>query len=156
MSRRMRSLIPLNTTRDSAAINENEERYSIGKDGYANYVYRVDPTNTYMGKYLLQPQEFAFGFLNDTSLWEISDEVDYVGRDCVVITGKTEKNYGEKVNVTDFTLYLDKNTGCMLKLIGLDKNGNISKYLITEKIEFDLPIENVTMPDLGDCTFVEN
>ena len=94
--------------------------------------------------------------MNDTSLWEISDEVDYVRRDCVVITGKTEKNYGEKVNVTDFTLYLDKNTGCMLKLIGLDKNGNISKYLITEKIEFDLPIENVTMPDLGDCTFVEN
>lgn len=123
--------------RENSQPLPDEERTGIEKDGFPFYVYRCDPTNTYLASICIFPQEMAFGFLTDYDLWEINSKVDYVGRNCWVITGKTEKEYGTKLNVTDFTFFVDEETGILLKYVGRDDDGNISSFLITENIDID-------------------
>lgn len=125
----------------------DEVRYSVDSDGIPHYEFHSDVTNTYMGSFSLLPQEFCFGFLNDFDMWEIDETVEYAGRNCYSISGKANESYGASLEVDSFTMLVDEETGCLLRLKGLDETGKISKFLITESIEFDCGIDSFDTPD---------
>ena len=79
----------------------------------------------------------AFGFLLDLDMWEIEGSAVYDGRDCVVVSGKTADEYSNKTGAERFTFYIDKETGTLLKYVGLDSEGEISDYIISDRISFD-------------------
>lgn len=142
-------------TREAAEDIPDEKRYGADEDGIMCYWYRSDPTNTFMARDCLFPQEYVFGFMNDFDLWEIKGNEEVAERECVVIEGTTEKDYGKKVNTHDFTFYVDEETGTILKMLCYDENGEVTRYLTTENIEFNAEIAEVVHPDVSGYELIQ-
>lgn len=132
--------------RENSVAEDDSSRYFIGDDGIPCYSYRADSTNAYLAKSCIFPQEMAFGFLTDLSLWEIADEDQYLGRECYVISGKTAESYGQKIGVSNFEFYVDKATGVLLKYNGYDLNGQLCDFLTATDISFDSS-DDIAAPD---------
>ncbi len=115
----------------------DEERITTASDGQPCYSYRTNPTNVPEASISIFPQEMAFGFLSDFSLWNMDAVTEWNGRTCYSISGTTTEAYGGKLNVASFTFLVDANTGVLLQYIGYDADGKISDYLYTENIQFD-------------------
>lgn len=132
--------------RENSVAEDDSSRYFIGDDGIPCYSYRADSTNAYLAKSCIFPQEMAFGFLTDLSLWEIADEDQYLGRECYIISGKTAESYGQKIGVSNFEFYVDKATGVLLKYNGYDLNGQLCDFLTATDISFDSS-NDIAAPD---------
>lgn len=109
----------------------DDARVTLGSDGYYTYYYRANPTNAAFASVSLFPQELAFGFLRDKSLWNITDQIIYENRNCAVITGSAAPSYGEKLGVATFMMYVDTETGILLKYEGYNDSGSIVDYIDT-------------------------
>ena len=117
--------------RSGARITENE-------DGTKNYFYRGDVTHTgFASSMSLLPQEMAFGFLEDFSLWEITGTETYLGREAVRIEGLTEEAYGDKLSVESFVFLVDRATGILLRYDGYDQDGALTDSMHTTQIAID-------------------
>lgn len=116
------------------------------------YHYRLNPTNLhYASTVSLFPQEIAFGFLANEELWEISDKTDFLGRKCIIISGITEREYGEKLNVEKFVMTIDNETGILLNFEGYDTDGYLTNYSKTTDINFDeVEIKKFDLSDYED------
>ena len=128
--------------RDDVIKIDNEERITE-IEGEKCYCYVSNPMITGYESICINPQEMAFGFLEDQSLWEITGETEYIGRKCLVIEGNTEQDYGSKLNVDKFSFLVDYETGILLKYTGFDIDGNLSDYMYAEEISFDYNKEMV-------------
>lgn len=115
---------------------ENSERVTIEFDGNKGYHYRANPTNISMASVCLLPQEMTFGFLENQELWTIKGTEKLFDRDCVVINGIADKDYGEKLGVNEFVFYVDLNTGVLLKYEGFNKDGILSDFMYVKEISF--------------------
>lgn len=105
------------------------------KDGVPVYRYRTDLTNTSHASASIFPQELTFGLLANPETWEIAGETEYVGREALVIEGYVEDAlYAEKINVEEFRLTVDKETGIILEFIGFDANGNETESIKTNEL----------------------
>ena len=123
------------TKKDALAI-ENSKRITLESDGYKGYNYRSNPTNVALASVCLMPQEVAFGFLEDQSLWEITGTERLLDINCAIIKGKTTDSYGEKLGVNEFVFYVDLNTGVLLKYEGFNKDGILSDFMYVKEISF--------------------
>ncbi len=132
------------TRLDEAVPIKDDERVSFADDGYPVYRYRANPTNVTMSSMCIFPQEIAMGYLNDTSLWEVSDIVNYNELICFQIKGVPNNDYGAKLNVSQFEFLVDVNTGALVKYQGYDKDGNLSDFMYTENLKFDDKADSVT------------
>ena len=56
---------------------------------------------------------------------------------CARLSGNTADEYSNKTGAERFTFYIDKETGTLLKYVGLDSEGEISDYMISDRISFD-------------------
>mgnify|MGYP000186317389 CR=1 FL=1 len=102
------------------------------------YHYRLNPTNIhYASTVSLFPQEIAFGFLSNKSLWEISEKTKFLGRECTILKGTTEKNYGSKLNVSRFNMVIDDESGIVLNFEGYDSDDNLTQYSTTTSVSFN-------------------
>lgn len=108
------------------------ERITTGEDGLPRYYYRQNATNCSYASYAMFPQEIAFSYLKDFELWEISGTEEYLGRTCVVIEGIPCDYIGEKHNIDSFVIYVDSDTGVLLKLIGIKDNIEVPYITVTE------------------------
>lgn len=133
---------------------DDSMRVVVEEDGTPGYYYRANVTNTYLASASLLPQEMTFGFLTDFDAWNIDGTEEYAGRECYVISGKANENYGQKFGVEKFTFYVDCETGVLLKYIGYDESQNIRSYIITEDISFD-NVQTIYEPDVLDYSFTE-
>ena len=116
-------------------VNQADE-----ESGTPTYVYRQDPTNTVMGgSYCLFPQGLAFGYLTDFSLWEITGSTEYLGRECLELSGTTTASYAEKMDAETFTMCVDKATGILLKYEAKDKDGAVTSGMNVKEISVDSP-----------------
>ena len=86
-------------SRSNVSVINDDERFEIDENGIPCYYYRANPTNVDDASICLFPQEMAFGFLLDFGLWDIDGSEIYEGRDCVVLSGKTNEDYGNKIGV---------------------------------------------------------
>lgn len=122
--------------RDKMTRFENSERIVI-VDGEKQFYGIGNATNCYYaGEYSLLPQNLIFGFLENQDLWAIKSTEKLLNRDCVVIEGKADNGYGEKLGVDTFTIYVDLKTGVWLKFEGFNEIGELSFYSHMEDISF--------------------
>ena len=142
-------------TRENAEEIKDDERIVIEEDGTPGYYYRCDVTNTYLASASLFPQEMTFGFLTDFELWNVDNTETYVGRKCYVISGVSSEEYGNKIGVKNFQMYVDCETGVLLKYVGYDKDENIHAYLATEEIHFEEGNAVVYKPSTAGYTFIK-
>jgi len=121
----------------------NDNRITVDEEGIKCYQYRCNITNVHGASICIFPQEMAFGFLEDKSLWSIKETTTYLNRQCWSIEGQTEPDYGDKLGVNTFTFLVDTQTGVLLKYEGFDDDGNLSDYMYAENINFDNSAEDV-------------
>ena len=120
-----------------------ENRVSVEKDGNKCYYYRHNSTNLPYAKLVLLPQEMTFGLLSDFSLWSLNGNIEYLGRNCIVVMGTTSEEYRNKLNTTEFKMYIDENTGIILKYVGFDVNGELSGYIDMQNINIDSDVDDL-------------
>jgi len=123
----------------------DEERISADENGIPIYSLEADPTNVMMSSVCLFPQEMTFGFLTDRDLWDITDIVEYEGKTCYLIEGKTTADYGAKLNVFRFEFLVDTNTGVLVNYKGYNENDELSDFMYTENLQFEDKAESVKL-----------
>lgn len=106
-------------------------------DGLPGYRYRTDITNCPRSSYTIFPQGLTYSYLADFELWQIAeDNVPYLNRNCIKITGTPKPYTGEKHQNDHFMMLVDVKTGILLKFEGY-KNGNVSRYITVTKCIID-------------------
>lgn len=124
----------------------NSQRVTISNDGEKSYRGLMNATNVhYAAEYALFPQSLSFGFLEEQDLWEITGIEKISGRDCVVISGKSN-GYGRRFDVENFVLYMDLETGVWLKFDGFNSKDELTFYINTD-ISFDKPTDFISIDD---------
>lgn len=113
-----------------------EEEYNMGMDVW---LHRADLTNASLASYCLFPENYAFGYLTDFSCWEITGELDYLGRKCIEINGTVDGYYGEKFNNETFCMYVDEATGILLMLEGYNAEGEVENFVHVSEVFIDQP-----------------
>lgn len=110
------------------------ERARKNADGQMEFYYRQDLTNTGFASTSIYPQNLVFGFMTELNAWKVSGVETYLGRQVLVITGKTaDKDYAEKLKVSAFVMKFDLKTGVLLDFKGYLPNGNLTQNLTTTK-----------------------
>lgn len=128
----------------------DESRISTADDGMPLYNMLTTPTNVSSASMCIQPQEITFGFLSDFDLWNIEEITKFSDRTCYVINGKASAEYGASLNVADFKLMVDVQTGVILQYEGYDSNGNISNFMYTKDLQFEDKAKKVRVFDKND------
>lgn len=125
------------TTLDDEEIKDKELQTIAEDELIPIYYYRDNPTNVhYSSTVSLFPQEMAFGLLSNEELWSISKKISFLNRKCTVIEGKTEKEYGKKLNIQKFELTIDNESGIILDFKGYDQSGTLTSYICTKDVSF--------------------
>lgn len=112
-----------------------KERYIKENGKIVGVHHRKDPSFMTIASEVLFNQNIALGYLNDYSKWNIVDETNYLGFDAVVINGTLDDYYQVKHKAVTFTLWVDKNTGILLKNEEYDNNGDVVDSLIVNKLK---------------------
>lgn len=116
-----------------------EDRYFIDENGDPHYRYRSNPTNSDMAGECLFPQVSAFAYLMDKDLWEIAGTTEYCGRECYSVEGTVNESYSEQIGADTFQMYVDRETGILLKLEARDGNGATVSSMTVSEISIDAP-----------------
>lgn len=119
-----------------------EKRKAVTSEGVPVTYHREDPTQMGMASNSLFPQVFAFGYLEDNNLWNITGYEDYLGREVVVIEGYPGDYMSYKIQSNSFKMWIDTETGIMLKYEAYDANGEVTERLETTSIVLDDPSIN--------------
>ncbi len=128
------------------------DRITTEEDGLPCYYYRRNITNCPLASYSIVPQELAFGYLKDFDNWEIVDNgCEHLGRNCVVIEGKTTPYFDEKHGADKFTMVVDIETGILMSFEGY-KNGTISSYIKVTYCNFEKDL-SVKQFDINNYSF---
>ena len=136
-------IIPL-----TKVIHVADQNRTFIKDGIQGYSCEINPNNVILSSLCLFPQEYAFGYLLDQSLWEISEITDYQGRTSYVINGNTTPEYGAQMKVATFEFIVDANTGVLMRYDGYNENGELCDFMHTDNIKFEEESEPVeVLPD---------
>lgn len=129
-------------------IDPGKELYSFDSrkttnfDGEPVTFYRIDPTKMGMAGNSLFPQGFAFSYLEDNSLWSITGYEEYLGREVVVLEGYPGDYQAEKIQSESFKMWVDTETGALLKYESYNSEGEIMECLETSSIVFNDPAVN--------------
>ncbi|MCC8135856.1 MAG: hypothetical protein LIO40_04170, partial [Ruminococcus sp.] len=109
------------------SISDND-RFVMLDSGETLAVNRNDLTNlATAGKSCLFTPSYAMSYLSDFSSWNISGMENLCGRDCVIVDGTANGN--------PFTMWIDVNTGILMKY------GDIEGYVQVDSIAIDENIE---------------
>lgn len=129
---------------DKGEFKKVKDTYITNKDGSKEYYYPEINLNLGLAENSLYPKEIAVGFLEDYNSWNITDVENFLGRETVVIDGKLDAFYQEKLKSNRFKLWMDKNTGILLKYETYSSEGQIVDGLETTafKINGDFSVED--------------
>lgn len=112
------------------------ERVFTAPDGERGYNYRPDITNTAFACASIYPQSLVMALMSDFDYWEVTDVTDYLGRQCIVISGTVaDADYAKKIRSDSFSFVFDLQTGIMLDFKGYS-GGEISHSITTQDICF--------------------
>ena len=121
-----------------------EERITVmEEDGLPCYNRRGNATNCAFAPYAMYPQDIAYSFLKDFDRWDITGHDEILGRKCAVITGTLGQYGSSKHGFDSFTLYVDSETGVLMKLSGIS-DGETVKYIEVTECDYgaaDIPGE---------------
>ena len=100
-------------------------------------------------------QELAISYLYELNKWDITGEINFEGRDCYIIEGvrpDAEYNYDpnyEGLDVVNFKLYIDKETGIPMVTMTYLKNGDINEVEMYFDVKFNDKAEPVPEQDMS-------
>ena len=113
------------------------ERIVTEEDGIPCFIYRRNITNCPLASYSLVPQEITFSYLKDFNKWQISnDNIKYLGRNCIKITGDTTPYVSSKHNAKTFTMIVDSDTGILMSFEAIN-NGTVTQYIHVKDCSFN-------------------
>ena len=98
-------------------------------EGSPSYTYRNNIFASLSAS--LMPQEMTFGYLTDYDHWTIDGEEQLLGTDCIKLSGFLTGSYSDKLGITDFEMWVQKETGILIKYFGYDEDGQLVDSLIT-------------------------
>ncbi|ALC89239.1 hypothetical protein AM500_05160 [Bacillus sp. FJAT-18017] len=129
---------------DKGEFKRIEDVYVKHSDGTMEYVYPNTSLNLGMAEKSLHAKEIAVGFLENQDLWKISGTELLLGREVVVIEGAFDEYYQDKLGST-YTLWMDQNTGILLKYETYGEKGQVITSLKTTefKVSEDFEVENL-------------
>lgn len=131
-----------------------EKRVVIQEDGIPGYYYRQNISRCGFSSYSIVPQEMAFSYLADFERWKIADEnVEYLGRSCIKISGNPTAYSGGKHNCDSFTMLVDSETGILMSFEGI-KNGSVTNFITVKEVSFEAgaPIKQYDESEYGSYT----
>ena len=99
--------------------------------------HRAVPGNAYDADECIAPMFFIDEYLFPDMDCEITGDITYIGRDCVVLKGNAARYEAE------YLLYVDKATGFVLYFESRDSSGALLEWMRVAHIEFDEDAEAV-------------
>lgn len=124
---------------DFASLIKATSRITTDDEGINTYYYRENLNGLGYSRESVDPQELAMGYLGDFNTWSITNQETILDRECSVISGSLSGRYSEKLHTTDFTLWVDNETGILIQLEGYDAEGNLVEQLISHDIMVNMP-----------------
>lgn len=116
----------------------SKERVRKNSAGENEYYYKTDLTNASMAATSINPQNLVFGFMSEFDSWEVVNVEEYLGRQAIVIKGKTaDSQYASKLSVDVFQMKFDIKSGILLDFKGYLSDGTLTHYLTTTKLNVD-------------------
>lgn len=137
------SVTPAN--KDAAALAfvpmvKSTSRIKQDATGERTYYYREDLHFLHYARESLTPQEMAFGYLADFSKWTIAGQEQVAGRSCMKLQGTLSGDYAQKLNTHSFALWVDAQTGVLLKYINYNAAGKAVEQLETSSFTVNGPV----------------
>jgi hypothetical protein len=116
--------------------------------------FRETPPVGYLHSTLF-PYEFIATYLRYKDNWKIEKQnEELLGHNTIVLTGSIDKSIVDIVmqpNLHSFRLWVDKDTGILLKKEIYNIDGDIVSYLHPERLEVNIPVDSTLfVPDLAD------
>ena len=134
---------------------ENDEQQNYVRfEETEEVIFRHDATSSRVGAKWLQPYSFAMYALSDFDKWELGGKVGYIGRECIEIAGDAY-GYNWYPEGSTFTAYIDEETGCLLRNVVYDADGNLVDWQVTMAISFDEEAE-IEFPNLDEYTEIKD
>ena len=145
---------PLGHRDDTPLDGEMVRQWFLKSNPEEEPILRYEATNSRVGGRYLEPTEFVLYGLSDFDKWEITGETEYIGRECIIIAGDA---YGCQwyAQGTNFTAYIDKETGCLLRNVVYDADENLVDWHIVTNIVFDEDVE-IEFPNLDEYTEIKD
>lgn len=127
--------------KDQYKSESPKDRYQ-SKDGKNVYIHRADPSYMGVASESVFPQNTALGFLEDYNKWDITSDGTLNGKDVVIVKGTLNNYYSAKFKATSFQLWVDKNTGILLKREVYNVQGDVVEFINTTSIKFNSSIDD--------------
>jgi len=112
------------------------DRITVEKDGSKHIKMRKEPAVVGTVRNAIYPQQIAIGFLILNENWEITDTITCHERECNVVEGTLSGDYSAKLDVVDFTIFTDKETGIIMDLKGYNTNDELTFSMYFDEISF--------------------
>lgn len=130
-----------------ALVQYEAQVHANGEQAVESFPYRATPANAYCVD-CIYPVEYA-EYLLDPDTWEITGEETFLERNCVVLQG-----HGTQSEL-DFTMYVDKVTGCLLWFESRYSSGELAEWLRVRSLAFDEDAAPVTDTRVGREEWIE-
>ena len=137
---------------DFVSLIRAGSRVTTDEEGINTYYYRENLNGLGYCRESIDPQELAIGYLRNFDTWDITGEEVVAGRNCLVLEGELSGFYSEKRHTAEFKLWVDRETGILMKSEHYDADGNLSESLTTTSITVNAPVTDETFLALG-CEF---
>jgi outer membrane lipoprotein-sorting protein len=100
----------------------------------------------------LFPNGFAYNYARDINSWDIENQNEEIlGHNTLVIKGEANNIYSQS-----FRMWVDKDTGILVKYETYNSEGKIVEYLYPTKLEINVPIDSEKFkPNLAGLTKME-
>ncbi|MBG9590204.1 hypothetical protein [Cytobacillus firmus] len=113
-----------------------KDAFVIMNDGIPGYNYKERPSYIHYSSFITFPQAPAH-YLRVLENWEIKEKGTLLGRKVKVIEGEFDKNSKEKFRSETFKMWVDTESGVLLKYISYDKDGKMTKEVQVNEIMFN-------------------
>lgn len=111
-----------------------ESRMYLDENGDPCYVYRPEMGSVGTSGLSVNPEMIAMGFMGDFNNWDITGYETLLNRKCAVVEGIFNESYKNKMQAENFKIYIDAQTGILLKFSTFDNNGTVIESLETKNI----------------------
>jgi outer membrane lipoprotein-sorting protein len=118
-------------------------RESKTEKGEPVYNYRTDPAFSNIASEVILPQVYAFWLNDETNNYKVTGEDIFLGRNVTLIEGTHDAILAKKHNATQFNMWVDTETGVLLKLIETNANGEVTNSIEVSSISFNQNIDHL-------------
>jgi hypothetical protein len=134
----MKNKVPKKTGKGE--VRKIKDAIKTNANGEKEYLYPDSPIDLNMASNSLNSKEIALGFLEDHNRWDVKGPEELLDREAVVLDGTFDDYYQEKLHATSFTIWMDTQTGIVLKYETY-KDGKVMDYLDTKDIKINEAVD---------------